>query len=166
VSEMIHGLRSSRIGLIAGLLAIATIISSVVLGPGGARPLRIVGACIGLVALPFAVVPIFTLVRRGKPTEGESYLQTTTLVDSGLFSVVRHPQYLAYILFMVTFGLLAQRMVVTGLAIVASVLLYWNAILEEDECSDKLGQAYRDYMERVPRFNLVVGVARRLRRQG
>jgi protein-S-isoprenylcysteine O-methyltransferase Ste14 len=149
----------------AGLVAIATIIGAAVLGPGAVRPLRIAGGGIGLVALSFALLPIRTLVRRGRPTEGESYLHTTVLVDSGLFSVVRHPQYLAYILFMLTFGLLAQHIVVTVLAGLASVLLYVNAILEERDCAEELGQEYRDYIERVPRFNLVAGVIRRLRRQ-
>ena len=110
---MIHTLRSAWLGPMAGLVAIATIIGAAVLGPGAVRPLRIVGGAIGLVALPLSLVPILTLVRHGRPTEGESYLHTTVLVDSGLFSVVRHPQYLAYILFMLTFGLLAQHMVVT-----------------------------------------------------
>ncbi len=162
---MIHTLSSAWLGPMAGVVAIATIIGAAVLGPGAVRPLRIAGGGIGLVALSFALLPILTLVRRGRPTEGESYLHTTVLVDSGLFSVVRHPQYLAYILFMLTFGLLAQHIVVTVLAVLASVLLYVNAILEERECAEKLGQEYRDYIERVPRFNLVVGVIRRLRRQ-
>jgi protein-S-isoprenylcysteine O-methyltransferase Ste14 len=162
---MIQKLRPSWLGPLAGLVAIATIIGAVVLGPGAQRPLRIVGGGIGLIALSFALWPILTLVRHGRPIEGESYLHTTTLVDSGLFSVVRHPQYLAYILFMLTFGLLAQHLVVTVLAILGSVLLYVNAVLEERECTEKLGQEYRDYMERVPRFNLVAGVFRRLRRQ-
>ena len=135
------------------------------LGPGTVRLLRLVGAGIGLVALLFAFVPILVLRRRGRPTEGKSYLHTTTLVDSGLFGVVRHPQYLAYILFMLTFGLLAQRVLVTALASLASVLLYVNAVLEERDCVEKLGQEYRHYMERVPRFNLAAGVIRRVRRK-
>jgi protein-S-isoprenylcysteine O-methyltransferase Ste14 len=162
---MTHSLRSSWLGPLAGLVAIATIIGAAVLGPGAVRSLRIIGGVIGLVALPFALVPIFTLVRHGRPTEGKSYLHTTELVDSGLFSVVRHPQYLAYILFMLTFGLLAQHTVVTVLAILGIVLLYVSAILEERECGEKLGQEYRDYIERVPRFNLIAGVIRRLRRR-
>ena len=162
---MTHALRSSWLGPLAGLVAIATIIAAVVLGSGAVRPLRIAGGGIGLVALLLALFPILTLVRHGRPTEGESYLHTTKLVDRGLFGVVRHPQYLAYILFMLTFGLLAQHMVVTVLASLASVLLYMNAVLEERECAEKLGQEYRDYTKRVPRFNLVVGVVRRFRRQ-
>ena len=142
--DMIRRLRSSWVGAIAGLVATATIISSVVFGAGSVRSLRVVGAGIGLAALVFAFVPILLLVRRGSPIEGKSYLHTTTLVDSGLYGVVRHPQYLAYILFMLTFGLFAQRVFVTVLASLASGLLYLNAILEEHDCAEKLGQGYQD----------------------
>jgi hypothetical protein len=118
-----------------------------------------------LAALVFAFVPILLLVRRGSPIKGKSSLHTTTLVDSGLYGVVRHPQYLAYILFMLTFGLFAQRVFVTVLASLASGLLYLNAILEERDCAEKLGQGYQGYTEQVPRLNLVAGVIRRFRRE-
>lgn len=121
----------SKIGPIAGLFAIATIASSVWVGSGEVRFLRIVGALIGAVALPLSFLPIMVLARRGKPSEGGSYLQTTKIVESHVFSLVRHPQYLSYILFMITFGLLGQSAVVTALAITASGFLYWSMRLEE-----------------------------------
>ena len=67
----------------AGLVAFATIIGSLVMGAGAVRLLRIVGAGIGTVALVFAFLPILHLMQRGRPTEAKSYLHTTTLVDSG-----------------------------------------------------------------------------------
>ena len=91
-------------------------------------------------------------------------MDTTRVVDSGLYSIVRHPQYLGYILFMATFSLLAQRMLVTCLAILAVALMYLSAAAEEGECSERLGEPYREYLRRVPRFNILAGVFRRLRR--
>jgi polyhydroxybutyrate depolymerase len=150
------------IGPVAGAMAAAVIILAVVGGAGPSRALRVAGAGIGALALVLAVAPIVYLVRRGKPGAGETYLHTTRLVDSGPYGFVRHPQYLAYILFTVTFGLLAQRVPVTVLAVAASAFLYLSAVLEEGECLEKFGDAYRDYTTRVPRFNLVLGVLRRL----
>lgn len=147
-------------------MAIATIVVSVAQGPGDLQALRLIGAAIGFLALPLAFLPIFTLKRHGSPAPGESYMQTATVVDVGLFSVVRHPQYLAYILFMLTFGLLAQSALATVLSALAVALLYLTAILEERECSEKLGQDYLDYLRAVPRFNLPLGIVRRLGREG
>ncbi len=163
--ETVSELRSSVIGPFAGLVAIVTIAASAVLGPGEVRFLRVVGAAVGLVALFFAFVPILLLHRLGRPIEGMGYMHTRTVVDSGLFSVVRHPQYLGYILFMLTFSLFAQRPLVTALAGLSIGLLYVNTLLEERECTRKLGQEYRSYLERVPRFNLAAGLWRRLRRR-
>jgi len=147
-------------------MAAAVIVLAVVAGPGPSRVLRVAAAGVGGLALALAFVPIVYLVRRGRPAAGETYLHTTRLVDSGPYALVRHPQYLAYILFMVTFGLLAQRALVTVLAVAAAAFLYLSAVLEERECLEKFGAAYRDYMTLVPRFNLAVGVPRRLGRVG
>lgn len=65
---------------------------------------------------------------------------------------------------MVTFGLLSQRGSGGALAAVASGLLYWNATPEELECSERWGPEYEAYMTQMPRFNLLLGVLRRLRR--
>lgn len=153
------------VGAAAGLFAVATILLAVVTGPGPIRALRLIGGGIGLVAVILAFVPIAQLVRYGRRRPGGTYLDTTALVDRGLFQIVRHPQYLAYLLFMCAFALLAQSLPVILLAAAASVLLYAAAVLEERECVEKWGGAYREYARQVPRMNLPLGVIRRLRRR-
>jgi protein-S-isoprenylcysteine O-methyltransferase Ste14 len=156
----------SRIGPLAGLTAAGAIVAAVLAGPGQSRTLRLVGGGIGLGALVLTFLPIAHLVRHGAPEESGSYLDTTMLVERGAFSLVRHPQYLAYVLFMCAFALLAQSLAVTLLAAGAGVLLYVSAVLEERDCVEKWGAAYRDYARRVPRMNLLLGLIRRLRRGG
>lgn len=155
--------RGTRIGVLAGMAAAATIVGAVIVGSGPVRPLRIAGALVGLAALPLAFLPFHTLRRHGRTAAGESYMATTAVVDRGVYGIVRHPQYLAYTLFMAAFSLLSQHAVVVGMAIVAVVLLYRTALAEERECSARLGHAYDAYCRRVPRFNAVAGVARRVR---
>lgn len=91
-------------------------------------------------------------------------MDTTVVVDRGLYGWVRHPQYLAYILFMVAFSLLAQHLWVTLCAGLTVLFLDLTAVMEERECASRWGLAYREYLERVPRFNLLAGAARRWRR--
>jgi protein-S-isoprenylcysteine O-methyltransferase Ste14 len=43
-------------------------------------------------------------------------------------------------------------------------LIYSDMGREEKGCLAKFGDPYRDYMERVPRVNLVAGIVRRARR--
>jgi len=90
-------------------------------------------------------------------------MATITVVDSGIYGLVRHPQYLAYLVFMATFALLAQRWWVTVPAAVAAALLHRVTLVEEAVCLERWGDEYRGYLSRVPRFNLAAGLLRRLR---
>lgn len=152
----------SWIGPAAGVAATAAILASVMAGPGPSRTLRVTGGALGVVALPLAFLPFLTLHRHGARAEGGNYMDTTLVVDRGLYGIVRHPQYLAYLLFMAAFALLAQRTHVTVLAGAAAVLLVAAARSEERLMLARMGESYRDYMSRVPRFNLPAGLFRRL----
>ena len=64
----------------------------------GIRVLRIIGWVIWAFSVVFGFLPMFIFRRRGGVARGKSYMHTTRLVDSGLYAIVRHPQYLAGIL--------------------------------------------------------------------
>jgi protein-S-isoprenylcysteine O-methyltransferase Ste14 len=112
----------------------------------------------------FGWLPIFTFRRRGGVAKGESYMQTTQLVDTGIYGIVRHPQYLAGIILSIALALIAPHWIVIGLGAIAIVINVLNTFEEERGCIEKFGDAYRDYRDRVPRLNPVVGLARWLQR--
>ena len=51
----------------------------------------ILSACLG-------IAPIIIFKRRGGVSKGDAYVHTTKLVTDGLYGVVRHPQYTAGLL--------------------------------------------------------------------
>lgn len=57
--------------------------------------IRNVGWIIWFLSALFGWWPIFSLKSKGKVTKGKSYINTTVLVDSGLYAIIRHPQYLS-----------------------------------------------------------------------
>ena len=59
-----------------------------------------------------------------------------------------------------------QRWLALALAAVGVGGFYLQAVEEEKECLARFGQAYERYRRRVPRFNVVLGLVRRLRRGG
>ena len=71
---------------------------------------------------------------------------------TGPYSVIRHPQYLGFILIMA--GFLLQWPTVLTLAMFP--VLVWMYIhlarVEEREAVAEFGDAYKDYMKRVPGF--------------
>ena len=86
------------------------------------------------------------------------------LVDTGPYSVVRHPLHLAFGLEVGAFAAVAF----SAWAVVPAVLV-WGVIAvrnrtEEGALRAHFGRAYDDYSERVPAMNLVRGFLRRRRR--
>lgn len=113
----------------------------------------------------FGWLPIFTFRLRGGVEKGESYVKTTELVDTGIYGIVRHPQYLAGIILSLSLALIAPHWIVIGLGIIASAIYVLNTFQEERSSIEKFGDAYREYKKRVPRLNFVLGIVRALRRR-
>jgi protein-S-isoprenylcysteine O-methyltransferase Ste14 len=127
--------------------------------------LFVVGWVVWAFGMVLVMAPIVTFQRRGGVSKGKSFVHTTRLVDTGLYSLVRHPQYLGgiFAVFITTlvwyphwlFGLLGA---------VGTVVLYLSAREEDQRLVRQFGDDYVRYMQRVPRMNILLGVVRRLRR--
>ncbi|MCD6479855.1 isoprenylcysteine carboxylmethyltransferase family protein [Candidatus Bathyarchaeota archaeon] len=86
-------------------------------------------------------------------------------VESGPYTLVRHPEFLGHILIISALILMTQCWIslVMGLTLIG--LLSSAMVMEERENIEKFGDAYRDYMERVPRINLPAGIIKRVIRR-
>ena len=86
------------------------------------------------------------------------------LIDSGPFALVRNPLYLGNILLWVGFAISAQ-LVWLAPAIAALLMLEYHAIVrwEEQLLTARIGDPYRDYQRRVPRWIPRLGAAARLK---
>jgi protein-S-isoprenylcysteine O-methyltransferase Ste14 len=123
--------------------------------------LRVAGWGVWALGTVFAIVPIFALRKVGNVPEGQSYMATTTLVDTGIYAIVRHPQGgTAGILLTVALALIGQHWLLVGLAAVGMTLIYIDTFNADEACIEKFGAAYARYMQRVPRVNFVAGLLR------
>lgn len=155
-------LRENLLIYLATLLTLSTMALSLLLEGQGGSPIRYLAPLLGLSGLLLAFWPIFTLRKYGGGQPGESYMEATVVVDRGLFAVVRHPQYLGYMCLNLTFMLLSSHWAIFLTGFCAIVLLALFAGQEETGLIEKFGEAYRDYIERVPRFNIIRGVVRKV----
>lgn len=130
--------------------------------PEGNIPLINIGWGVLMLSAVFGWLPIFTFRRKGS-VKGRGYIHTTVLVDSGIYGIVRHPQYLAGVLMSIALPMISQHWLVAMLGLVAAII-YLNTHDEEKGCIEKFGEEYRLYMERVPRMNFVLGIIRSIRR--
>jgi protein-S-isoprenylcysteine O-methyltransferase Ste14 len=125
--------------------------------------------CSGWILLFFSIVIIFLaggeFRQKGGAPEGESIVHTTIIVDSGVYAVIRHPQYFGFILLVLSLVLMSQHWfsVISGGTGIA--LFYIDVRREEKNNLMKFGDAYRHYMKEVPRMNFLIGVLRLLQRR-
>ena len=97
---------------------------------------------------------------KGGSPEGESWLHTRTVVDTGVYAVVRHPMYLSFLLMSLSLVLLSQDWLNAVLGAIVMGLLYNDMRREEENNLARFGDTYQRYMEQVPRMNLVAGTVR------
>jgi protein-S-isoprenylcysteine O-methyltransferase Ste14 len=119
-----------------------------------------VGWLIWAISLIFAWLPIFIFKRKGGVPKGKGYVHTTILVDSGLYSIVRHPQYTAGILFSISLILISQSWLIVAIGAVVILLLYTDILMTDKHEVEKFGEEYKLYMKKVPRTNFILGIIR------
>ena len=118
---------------------------SIILGPHIPIYIRLIVA--GLLLL----LAIY-LLRTGHRAISEEILSTPRLLTDGAFSRVRHPLYLAALLFYLILIFISLSLI--SLGIFAGIFIFYNyiAVYEENFLEQKFGQDYRDYKKNVPRW--------------
>ena len=113
----------------------------------------------------FGMLPVMEFRKKGRVRKGKSYIHTTKLVDTGIYSIVRHPQFVTFILWAIAGMLLFQHWIIIILGIPIIPLTYIDLIRADKDAIEKFGDDYKAYMNRVPRANFLLGIIRFLRRR-
>lgn len=113
----------------------------------------------------FGMLPVIEFRKKGRVKKGRSYIRTTKLVDTGIFSIVRHPQYTTWMLWAIAGMLLFQHWIIILLGIPIIPLTYVDLLRADKRLIGKFGDDYRQYMQKVPRANFIVGLIRLARRK-
>ncbi len=73
-------------------------------------------------------------------------------VTKGLYRYSRHPMYVTLPLIFIGTGIASASWLFLLLSIILIITHFYNAIPEERECLEAYGNAYREYMNRTPRW--------------
>jgi len=114
--------------------------------------------------LVFGWLPVIEFRKKGGVKRGESYIHTTQIVDTGIYSIVRHPQYVTFILWAIAGMLLFQHWLVVLLGVPIFPLTYIDLIKADKDAIKTFGDDYKAYMKKVPRANFLLGIIRRFRK--
>jgi protein-S-isoprenylcysteine O-methyltransferase Ste14 len=139
-----------QIIILVGFLAIWILDSfifrySIFLSPHVPLYLRLIFAALILVAAIY-------LVRSGHRAASDEALSSPRLLTDGAFSRVRHPLYLASLLFYLFLIVLTLSLI--SLVVFMGVFIFYNIIAayEERFLEKKFGQEYSDYRKKIPRW--------------
>ena len=105
--------------------------------------------CLGLV---FVILSILTLRRKG----------TSGVINTGIYSVLRHPMYVGGLLLFVSHPFLIQHWVIATSSLIASICMYVIIRHGDQHNCEKFGDEYVRYMQEVPQINFIRGIIRRL----
>ena len=88
----------------------------------------------GWIVLVFSIVLILLagveFRRKGAP-KGRSIINTTVLVDTGIYAIIRHPKYLGFLLFVLGLVLMSQHWISVFSYVIGSILFYNDVLREE-----------------------------------
>jgi protein-S-isoprenylcysteine O-methyltransferase Ste14 len=124
------------------------------------------------VALFIAAIPltVWGMYYNRKSGGCSSEDHTVFLLRTGPYAIIRHPSHFAWSIFFVTLPIfLSQYIPFTFLSVVGIVGIvifhYYVSVKEERELDmKKWGDEYRQYMEQVPRWNIILGFLNLARR--
>ena len=127
-------------------------------------PLFVLGCIVWAFGMILVMSPVVMFRSRGVVPEGKSFMNTTRLVDTRVYGVVRHPQYLGGILSIFVTTLLWYPHWLFGvLGFLGALVVYMGAKEEDRRLVEQFGDEYRRYMQRVPRMNILIGFIRLLK---
>jgi len=116
----------------------------------------------GCVILAFGIVFLLWSSKSRKKGHVEEDISRGALVESGMYAFVRHPEFLGHILIIFALIIISQHWIGLIVGAILIVLLFLAMIEEEKRNIEKFGDAYRDYMKRVPRINLIAGIIKQI----
>ena len=110
-----------------------------------------------------AVLAGYEFQKKGGVPEGKHLVHTTILVNSGIYSIIRHPQYLGFIFIVLGLSLISQHWLSIASGVLGSLLFCSDLSTEEQSNVAKFGVEYENYMMKVPRMNIFLGIINRIK---
>jgi protein-S-isoprenylcysteine O-methyltransferase Ste14 len=115
-----------------------------------------------ILSIYFALAPVYIFKKRAKVPKGKSYIHTKEIVDTDLFGIVRHPQYLSMLLVEIGLVLIVQHWAVLILSTICFILTYYGILKQDKILVRKFKDDYINYMKKVPRTNFLLGIIKKI----
>ena len=84
-------------------------------------------------------------------------------VEKGIYTIVRHPVYLGLMLLFIGMMFISDLRWSSILAFPSIIAMYYYTIKEEQIFLEKFGEEFEDYLKRVPRLDIFLGIYRKIK---
>lgn len=84
--------------------------------------------------------------------------KTSKIITHGVFSLVRHPMYLGFMLLFLSMVCFIPHWVMITLCPINLLILYYFMVEGDQMNLEKFGEKYRRYMRTVPQVNILAGM--------
>lgn len=135
-----------------------------IIEPHENKLLSFLGVGFWAIGMIFIIYPFIYFKLKGNVSKGKAYVNTNKIVTTGLYSIIRHVQYTGGILsIFIATPLLYPHWIFVILGIPGILLTYLGTKREDKLLIEKFGDEYKEYIEKVPAMNIVIGIVRKLR---
>jgi protein-S-isoprenylcysteine O-methyltransferase Ste14 len=119
-----------------------------------------IGIAFMVPALILWIIPVMTLRSYGNISSQGSFLATTELVDKGIYRLIRHPQYLGFMILSIGMAFYFQLDMTIVISALTIIFLAFGIKEEEKLLVDQFGDEYQEYKKRVPSINVFLRLFR------
>lgn len=151
--------------LAGALLIIAYLVPWFLDNPVYNKELWFSGWIICIIGLVLLFLPMFIFRSKGKVIKKSNWTETTVLVDTGIYSIVRHPLYLGWLFMYFAIVFWSQHYLTIIIGGAGVICVYLISRQEDQQLIKKFGDDYLDYMKKVPRMNFLLGIVQLIRRR-
>lgn len=102
-----------------------------------------------VVFIPLILAAVY-FAQRAHKVIFEEERKSLLVIESDVFSIIRHPLYFGSILTYLAFVVLSFSIIALFIFVIATILYYYLCRYEEKLLTEKLGNNYIQYMKKVP----------------
>ncbi len=85
--------------------------------------------------------------------------------EKGIYTVIRHPMYLGLMILFIGMMFMSDLRWSSILAFPSVIIMYYYMIKEESIFIERFGDDFKEYMERVPRLDIFLGIYRIIKKK-
>lgn len=126
--------------------------------------LKIIGYALFIPSILFVFGSLYQLKIKGK-ADSLSPQGTKRLVDTGVFSIVRHPMWIGFSLWSFALILCFQSLLSFILSTISIICFRIASVKEDDQGVKTFGDEYNEYMKKVSMWNFFKGLSTHLTRR-